>query len=241
MEKKEEIFGLPIDEYISPEEKERQEEAKALDICSAVEKIQEEQSSVSRGIHNLLEKIANRLALSNATAQTAHKIDIEALNLVKDIATLEKLQNIRLANERSILRLEIGEAQQIAEAQLAASEATAAELAGWISRTREDLRRMEKNVVDRKTLYEIRSGKRITERYKEAAKKIDQIGTLAKSISALLSENASIFSKEEEEENGFADSFVRLGTQEDRSILHLLSLLPNAENQKSNNSDRDVE
>lgn len=225
-EQEDQLFGIPLSEYIRPEagavKKEPRTEAA---VSSALKKIEQDTRALSEAIRQVLGRIAGRFAGAGLDLSCATRLDLEGLDLMGEIGSLQKLCRRREANEKSMLRLRLGESCTALHLRRQKLAETAANLKEWADRMAQESAEVEADLGRRSTIYEIRAGARVVERHAEATRELLRVERLCAAIDEIIASTAPLHSAAQSEATHLSESFVKLASEEDRVIHRLLALV----------------
>ncbi|KAI5192003.1 hypothetical protein NECID01_1740 [Nematocida sp. AWRm77] len=226
------LFGIPIQNYIKSEEVKDTRENKstspehACPLDLAAKKIEGTIDSLSTQIHKTLARIVEKFSSAGLDIRKATALDIDGLSLREEIFSLRKLYGSRKENEKSRLRLKMGESSTALSNSLQKMASTAQLMSEWSEKLSAESKKIEENVLKRSETHEIRAGVRVAEKHREAVEEVQRIEKLCATIEEALQAKPFLSASVGTEETSMAESFIRLTSEEDKTVSYLLSVYP---------------
>ncbi|KAI5126672.1 hypothetical protein NEPAR08_1949 [Nematocida parisii] len=227
-QKEEELFGIPLSEYINTKTDDLSDNSpkKEYSIEDNIQNIQTEQASVERKIREILEKVGKKFSSLAIDVQRCTKLDIEGIDMVDEVKSLREYWKVKETNAIALLRLKTSKISEDLLKVLTKVDKTCALLHTWTERAREAMKEVEKTIIERKTISEVYTGDHIAQRYKSFVEKAHPLLGVLEEGERLVEENSHIYTEKEKEELLLSESFIKVSTQEEKTIKHLVSRIP---------------
>ncbi|OAG30606.1 hypothetical protein NEIG_00118 [Nematocida sp. ERTm5] len=224
-QKEEEIFGIPLSEYINTKTDDLPDNSpkKEYSIEDNIQNIQAEQASVERKIREILEKVGKKFFSLAIDIQRCTKLDIEGIDMLDEVKSLKEYWKAKENNAVALLRLKTSKMSEDLLKVLAKVDKTCALLHTWAEKTREAMKEVEKTIMERKTISEVYTGDYIAQRYKSFVEKTHPLLSVLDEGERLVEDNSHIYTEKEKEELLLSESFIKVSTQEEKTIKHLVS------------------
>lgn len=207
------------------EEQERRKITQA--IGSSIEAIEKEKEEVEKTIKSTLSKVVSKLSSVGIDILSCTALDIEGLSLNQEISTLRACHALKESNERAILRLRTS---KLSEEFLAGQDRISKQLSHlieWTDKTKKSIDELEQSIVERTTLSEVFTGNYILDRYENFLREIEPVEYILETACTITQKHTDIFTKKEKTDFILSESFIKISSQEERTLNHLLSIRTN--------------
>ncbi|KAI5190273.1 hypothetical protein NEMIN01_0972 [Nematocida minor] len=190
----------------------------------SIEKIKKEQAEVEESIHSALAKIVKKFSGLGIDVLQCTKLDIEGADVEKEVEFLRKCHLLKESNERALLRLKIGRVTEEFMSTLESVASAAKSLSEWAANVQRSIKEIEDTVVERNTLSEVYTGAYIVEKYEKFAQDVAPVEYILEQACLIASRHRDIFPEKERADFLLSESFIKLSSQEERVLRHLLSV-----------------